>query len=289
MAELFPEDKKLSHFSSRYSSEKFDPIAAPIIESPAVQMRPKAILPSIEQPLSLRNSPYPAAREVASPRPAHLQGINSPKRPFPSDELEDRPRKLARGESPLKGAAGRRLDQRRSQGALPRDITFLVGILPPAETYDSYRINLGEMIRLIQSTYVPDFGKWRQDQSRRGDQQQRYGGGAPHGRQPSGDHAGYSSYSGRRDSPNPVPGPGQRPLSPYDGAGRRLGAAGGSGTYRNSPLASSYEPPPTSYRQDAQYPQPGPPGPPDGSPWPAPQAGGYAPPPPQQQYGRYPY
>ena len=302
MVELFPEDPKLSAFASRYTSDKFDPIAARIIVSPAVQLRPKGILPSIEQrePASLRNSPFAAPKQdVSSPRPQYLQAINSPKRPFPMDEADDtsRPRKLARGESPLKGAAGRRLDQqRRTQAApLPRDISFLVGILPPPETYNSYRFNATGMVRLIQDTPVPDFGDWRarQDQGRQPNnmQQPRHGTGAPHARQPSGEYSGYGAYPPGRDSPNPAPGH-QRPISPYDGAGRRL--AGGAGGYRNSPLrpgssGGAYEPPPAVYRQEMpvmqQYPPPGLPE--MGGGWP-PAPGTYPPPPPQPQYPRYP-
>ncbi len=67
MKELFPEDPKLSYFTARYSSDKFDAIAANIIISKAVQMRPKQILPTVEQPISVRDSPVPARLEQ-SPR-----------------------------------------------------------------------------------------------------------------------------------------------------------------------------------------------------------------------------
>ncbi|UKZ76340.1 mRNA 3'-end-processing protein rna14 [Trichoderma virens FT-333] len=62
MLELFPEDPKLTTFAARYSSDKFDPIVAPVIISKAAQMRPKLAAPIIEQPASaqplrLRNAP----------------------------------------------------------------------------------------------------------------------------------------------------------------------------------------------------------------------------------------
>ncbi|KAK5279338.1 mRNA 3'-end-processing protein rna14, partial [Cryomyces antarcticus] len=100
MADLFPEDPQLSRFAHRYTAQAFDPTAIRPIISPATQARPKA-MPSIERLPSIQNSPRPF---MAQPVQAA-----SPKRPFVPDESDnEQPRKLARGESPLKGAAGRR-------------------------------------------------------------------------------------------------------------------------------------------------------------------------------------
>ncbi|PKS13024.1 hypothetical protein jhhlp_000365 [Lomentospora prolificans] len=176
MAELFPDDPKLATFSQRYSTPKFDPIKAPIIVSPAAQLRPKMVMPSIEQPPSARRTQSPGAPTHGSPRPQYIRATASPKRPFPGDDYDElnRPRKLARGESPLKGAAGRRLDQqRRNQSSmLHRELTFFLNILPPASTYDSARFNPASMTKLLQSTMVPDFATWKSAQD-------RAGGGAP--------------------------------------------------------------------------------------------------------------
>ncbi|KAI9745993.1 MAG: mRNA 3'-end-processing protein rna14 [Claussenomyces sp. TS43310] len=189
MADLFPEDPKLLRFASRYSSDGFDPTAVRPIISPATQMRPKAIMQSIEQPGSVQgsprpqyrqeNSPRPQYRPEPSPRPQYLQTNNSPKRPFgeDSDNESVRPRKLARGESPLKGAAGRRLDQQKrlqqthgtpswqSNGPatfiIPRDITFLLSIIPRAETYTASRFNPEAMVRLLSQTHIPDYNTWK--------------------------------------------------------------------------------------------------------------------------------
>lgn len=119
MAELFPEDPKLVRFSERYSSETFSPADyQPIISK--FQVQPKAIVMQ-----SIESVPSPAAQYVNpyvqdnSPRPQYLEPFtNSPKRPLPPsfEELQQdlaRPRKIIRGESPLKGAAGRRLDQQK--------------------------------------------------------------------------------------------------------------------------------------------------------------------------------
>src|SRR6266536_5589653 len=108
MGDLFPEDPMLKLFVHRFSSAGFDPTAIRPIISPS-QSKPKTIVPTVESVSSIPNSPALKIPEAT----------NSPKRPFVPEEFDDdslRPRKLARGESPLKGAAGRRLDaQRRLQ------------------------------------------------------------------------------------------------------------------------------------------------------------------------------
>jgi cleavage stimulation factor subunit 3 len=188
MADLFPEDAKLTQFASRYSSDGFDPTAVRPIISPATQMRPK-VAQSIEmqappqdspRPLyKAENSPRPQYRMEASPRPTILPpSIDSPKRPFGEDlEAEaNRPRKLARGESPLtslKGAAGRRLaQQKQTQSAtgwqsteapfiIPREINFLLGIIPRAETYQTARFNPEAMVRLLARIEIPDYAAYK--------------------------------------------------------------------------------------------------------------------------------
>ncbi|KAK3319909.1 hypothetical protein B0T19DRAFT_274538 [Cercophora scortea] len=286
MAELFPEDPQLVHFNARYSNDKFDPIAARIVVSPATQLRPKLLMPSIEQVNSLHNSPRPQAFAPphSPPRPQILQPINSPKRPAPVDDFEDNPpRKIQRGEqhhefqrgaSPLKGAAGRRLDQQRrmqGQGAasytaapapIARDITFLLGLIPRAETYDYHRLNPTKMVNLIRDTTVPEYGQWK---SIRDDAALRGGGhGHSHNRQASTDYPAQQYAFQSRDSPAPQ----GRPLSPYTAENARSRLAPASSTYRQSSLrpgsSGSYEPPPAVYAQQQ------------------------GPPPPQQQYNHAP-
>ncbi|KAK2015483.1 mRNA 3'-end-processing protein RNA14 [Colletotrichum eremochloae] len=217
MSELWPTDPKLTHFANRFSVETFDPIAYRLIISPAVQLRPKMLVPAIEQPISVRQTPMPPlpVRQTASPGPQYMGVTNSPKRPFAGDEYEElnRPRKLARGESPLKGAAGRRLDQqRRNQGApLSRDITFLLGILPPSHAYThspgAFRLSAPNLVGLIRETPVPDYSAWKAQQEL-GARQNNGMQPPSHGRQASGDNVGYG-YGGRNSS--------QRTLAdPYD-------------------------------------------------------------------------
>jgi cleavage stimulation factor subunit 3 len=308
MAELFPEDPKLANFSARYATDKFDPVAARIIISPAAQLKPKlglGVLPSVEQPTSVQNSPRPGLRVQNSPRLGLIAATNSPKRPLPVDDLDDSypPRKALRGDgefqrgaSPLKGAAGRRLDQQRKQGGtttthsaapapIARDITFLLSQIPPAHTYNSHTFNPAAVVRLLQETAVPDYSTWnRRQEGATGNVI------ATHDRPSAG---AFGSLTGRaRDSPAPIGvlGSGQ-PLSPYTGGGSaRLPTAAATygpppGAYRPS-SSGEYEPPPSV----SAYPPPSFAAPPPqiqspyGAP-PPPELGGWAPPP---QYGAPP-
>jgi cleavage stimulation factor subunit 3 len=167
MREAFPDDPRLAAFSQRFVHEGFDPTAIRPIISPAIQAKPKAI-PSIDT--------FPPTVESPPNRFVQVTGTNSPKRPMQfeeSDNEANRPRKLPRAESPLKGAAGRRLDQQKRNrmpfdGAqydgqtpahlipsLPRDVLFLLSIIPPASTYHATRFKPEEMVRLIQDTHLP--------------------------------------------------------------------------------------------------------------------------------------
>ena len=181
MATLFPEDPQLQRFSRRFANPIFDPTNVRPIISPRTQMKPvmpamSNIMPSIEEALPNVPPPVqvqepriasPATNTLNSPRLANLPVItNSPKRPLEDADESAQPRKLARGESPLKGAAGRRLDAaRRNMAAsgstpvglpqgptpLPREINFLLGIIPPAHTYRETRFKPEGMVNMIRN------------------------------------------------------------------------------------------------------------------------------------------
>ncbi|KAG9202219.1 mRNA 3'-end-processing protein rna14 [Epicoccum nigrum] len=181
MATLFPEDPQLQRFSRRFANPIFDPTTVRPIISPRTQMKPVMpampnIMPSIEEavpnvppPIQVQEPRIasPATKIVNSPRLANLPVIsNSPKRPLEDADESAPPRKLARGESPLKGAAGRRLDAaRRNMAAsgstpvglpqgptpLPREINFLLGIIPPAHTYRETRFKPEGMVNMIRN------------------------------------------------------------------------------------------------------------------------------------------
>lgn len=189
MRELFPEDPTLKQFSQRYSTSSFDPTAfQPILSSS--QVKPKIPVPGVETETPRRDSPGP---RYLSP------STRSPKRALPADDFGDehnRPRKTVRGASPLKGAAGRRLDhQKRTQppeagssgglgipppsrgppskpaqpALLPKDIMFLLSIMPPASTYDSIRFKPDKLAHLIGQSDIPQStGQQRQQGPRQG-------------------------------------------------------------------------------------------------------------------------
>ena len=156
----------LSSFSRRFVHEGFDPTTVQLIISPNTQARPK--LPPSAEPRSRSGSPSSGFGKTD----------NSPKRPMPFEDSEgetNRPRKIARGESPLKGAAGRRLDQQKRNRqplesgqpegqvnthmipppSLPRDVLFLLSIIPKASTYHATRFKPDGMVRLIRDTHIP--------------------------------------------------------------------------------------------------------------------------------------
>ncbi|KIW00857.1 hypothetical protein, variant [Verruconis gallopava] len=146
MRDLFPEDPTLRVFAHRFEYEnalanKFDPTTVQPIISPGTQMRP-VIMQSIEQ------DAQPAYLNAAGIAQSTF-GTSSPKRPLDgTSNIEGPPRKLARGESPLKGAAGRRLASARTSGntplqsvatlstgglwPIPHHINFLLSLLPNA-------------------------------------------------------------------------------------------------------------------------------------------------------------
>lgn len=173
MRDLYPEDLGLKQFSQRFVSSSFDPTSIRPIVSPQ-QIRPKGhIQPSIEVPEPDHSSPPSKFVDSAV--------TNSPKRPFPAEDFEEHsPRKLARGESPLKGAAGRRMDQQKRQNVngypssslsqvyappptpLPGQINFLLSIIPKASAYVDARFDPVKMVELIRDVRLPPPGSLRQ-------------------------------------------------------------------------------------------------------------------------------
>ncbi|KAF2838611.1 Suf-domain-containing protein [Patellaria atrata CBS 101060] len=168
MHELFPDDPQLSRFAHRYASPGFDPTAIRPIISPTTQAKPRS-LPTIGIP--------PPVKMQDSPRPSVAQVANSPKRPLEeSDNEAFQPRKMIRAESPLKGAAGRRLDAKRNQQRaaenhaigktpnigqplppppLPREISYLLSIIPRAETYKASTFAPHKMVELLRNLELP--------------------------------------------------------------------------------------------------------------------------------------
>lgn len=183
MGTLFPEDPQLLRFASRFNTPTFDPTTVRPIISPRAQMRPvmpSNIMPTVEVPqqvapqvLAPQEQRLQSPALVNSPHLGHLVPVtNSPKRPLEDADSElNQPRKLIRGESPLKGAAGRRLDAARRNNAigggntpiagpapLPKGVNFLLSIIPPAHTYHATRFQPSAMINLLRSITLPPSG-----------------------------------------------------------------------------------------------------------------------------------
>lgn len=174
MGTLFPEDPQLQRFASRFTTSAFDPTAIRPVISPRTQMRPvmpSNVMATIEEPFAPPPPVQPPQEHriaspavLNSPRMAHLHPVtNSPKRPL-EDTENDQPRKFVRGESPLKGAAGRRLDARRQMvgntpvaapAGWPREINFLLSIIPNAATYNATRFVPERLVELLQNITLP--------------------------------------------------------------------------------------------------------------------------------------
>jgi len=167
MKQHFPGDPSLQQFSKRFATSRFNPVNVSPVVSPT-QLQPKAMAhPSVEMGDAI-NSPIQKVIDSIT--------TNSPKRPFPADDSDDTPpRKMARGESPLKGAAGRRMNeqqnqnqQRRGNGMpsmgmaalsmpppLPQSINYLLSILPKAHTYTETRFESAKVVGLIRDIKLP--------------------------------------------------------------------------------------------------------------------------------------
>lgn len=182
MRELFPEDPQLKLFASRYSDSDVDPAAMRPVISPTTQMRPKLILPPVVQEqhhsTSIQNSPHQSLASLAGTVPL---ATLSPKRPLDDSDTEStyHRNKIPRAESPLKGAAGRRLAANRSQlrqelqpngsingtpqpqhlslpnmqgpPPLPPEVYRLLSMIPRAESYNATRFDPQRMADLLRS------------------------------------------------------------------------------------------------------------------------------------------
>jgi len=143
MATLYPDDPKLQLFSHRFEvidahNKTFDPTSIQLIISPATQAKAKTTVLEVTAQQVL---PTVETSTVDSPRPeVPISYSNSPKRPFQAEESDSDlhpPRKFQRAESPLKGAAGRRIAAAGRTGtpnaAPPPPLTainFVLAVLP---------------------------------------------------------------------------------------------------------------------------------------------------------------
>ncbi|CAK4022069.1 mRNA 3 -end-processing rna-14 [Lecanosticta acicola] len=119
MAELYPEEPDISRFCYRFSLPTFDAMDVQLLLSPT-QAQPRSEVPQIAAPAQ---QAVPSVEQAMSPKvPEILLGPNgpyvaSPKRPLDDSDAEAPQRKFQRGESPLKGAAGQRMQNNKPNAA----------------------------------------------------------------------------------------------------------------------------------------------------------------------------
>jgi len=200
MAEMYPAEPPLARFAARNSLPVFDAIGVQLILSPT-QMVPKTLASSLqqpsEQPLPLiasdgaallpRSPPFEAGQIRLGPNGPYLA---SPKRALEDSDTETGPqRKHLRGsDSPLKGAAGRRVGNPNgnSNGSittnagggsggfvtksyvpgaapvpaagpapLPMEVAYLLSILPPAREYRATEFDARALVELLGRINLP--------------------------------------------------------------------------------------------------------------------------------------
>jgi cleavage stimulation factor subunit 3 len=189
MRELYPEEPDISHFSHRYALPDFDAIDIQLIISPT-QALPRPMHP---QPIIQSAPPNNNNAEVSTSieTPEILLGPNgpyvaSPKRPLEDSDNEAPQRKFLRAESPLKGAAGIRIQNNKASAhaasnsiggnsnsgfatktfipqssapaPLPPRIEALLQMLPNASSYNQVRLDPAKLVAFLPSVYV-DYNK----------------------------------------------------------------------------------------------------------------------------------
>jgi cleavage stimulation factor subunit 3 len=110
MAEMFPDEPELLRFSHRFEMPAFDPLKAQIVISPTqtrIRPPPGAFPPQQPPPGGFAAMASPQAGEMRLG--PHGPYMSSPKRGLDDSEADTPSRKFMRGESPIKGAAGKRI------------------------------------------------------------------------------------------------------------------------------------------------------------------------------------
>ncbi|KAK3715587.1 mRNA 3'-end-processing protein rna14 [Vermiconidia calcicola] len=172
MKEMYPDEPDVSRFGARYALPSFDGMSAQLVISPT-QARPAPPQAMIEQSNDIRlgpNGPYIA---------------RSPKRALDDSDSEGPARKFMRGDSPLKGAAGRRMQGHQPSSSitaaapaplggfatknyvpaaaappvvhpspLPYDLHSLLSRMPHASQYRSTLFDPGKLVEYLKGVDV---------------------------------------------------------------------------------------------------------------------------------------
>ena len=158
---LYPEDPSLELFANRHTTQGFNPCSIRPVISPATQTKPKPGQDGFKRSPPMHNSPRAGLAALG-------MITNSPKRSLEESDSEMPPRKMQRPDSPLKGAAGRRLDAARKTAlrnevnadvstpqpapapSLPPGILQLLQSIPSAHTYAATRFDPHKMVGLLR-------------------------------------------------------------------------------------------------------------------------------------------
>jgi cleavage stimulation factor subunit 3 len=181
MAELYPEEMEESRFSHRFSLPDFDAMHVQLVLSPT-QARPRVF--QHQQPAPQQAPAVSIENAYNSPKgapPEILLGPNgpyvaSPKRPLEDSDNEQPQRKFMRGESPLKGAAGLRIQSKAGAAGgggfatktfvpnsvsvpsgpppLPPMVEYVLRQIPGARDYNQARFDAVKMAYLAASIDV---------------------------------------------------------------------------------------------------------------------------------------
>lgn len=187
MAAMFPDEPEIARFGSRFALPSFNALDEQLVISP-MQARPKPQMP--QQPFPGAHQALPSVEHPGSPSGGSNIRLGpsgpyvaSPKRPLDDSDTESpQQRKFLRGESPLKGAAGRRLQNQSVSSTagtgsgggfvtknyvptsttsaphpapLPYEIHSLLSMLPNARSYTSTLFDPGKMVELLRGTNLP--------------------------------------------------------------------------------------------------------------------------------------
>ena len=195
MAEMFPDEPDILRFSDRFALPSFDAMQVQLVISPTQAL----LKPAGQFATAAGAQPQQPIRSIEQPRspPEIILGPNgpyvaSPKRKLDDSDSEAPQRKFMRGESPLKGAAGRRMQnvqtgsgqppggavsgagggfvtknyipgaggapavapQPAGPAPWPREISFLLSIIPGAASYKAMQFDPGRMVELLRTVNV---------------------------------------------------------------------------------------------------------------------------------------
>ena len=124
LREMFPSEQDVTMFSNRFALPSFDALAVQLVISPT-QARPTTAASATDPGAPMVPQSVPSIEEPGKSSPSRLElgphgpYVASPKRALEDSDNDTPARKFMRAESPLKGAAGRRIQNQTGPPAPP--------------------------------------------------------------------------------------------------------------------------------------------------------------------------